>query len=180
MRARHDIEIVIASGDLDTLQLVKGKHIQVYTLRKGLNDTVLYDEDAVSERFGFGPEHVVDYKALRGDPSDNIPGVRGIGEKTATELIQTFGSLEEIYRVLESNPALLKERGVKARTTELLKKGKADAIFSKELASIRADVPIAFALPKRRWQLSEYTDRITALCDEYEFRALKARIGRAE
>src|SRR3989344_3611395 len=95
----RNIEIVIASGDLDTLQLVS-ERVSVYTLRKGLNDTVLYDEDAVCERFGFGPKHIIDYKSLRGDPSDNIPGVKGVGEKTATELIQIFGSLEEIYRAL--------------------------------------------------------------------------------
>src|SRR3989338_4619321 len=90
---RSDVEAVIASGDLDTLQLVDDKHVQVYTLRKGLSDTILYDDEAVLARFGFEPKHVVDYKALRGDPSDNIPGIRGIGEKTATELIKRFGSL---------------------------------------------------------------------------------------
>src|SRR3954465_13949559 len=90
---RSDIDIIIASGDMDTLQLVEGEHVRVYTLRKGLNDTIMYDEDRVRERYGFGPEHVTDYKALRGDPSDNIPGIKGIGEKIATELITLFGSI---------------------------------------------------------------------------------------
>ena len=88
-----DLEIVIASGDMDTLQLVKGKKVQVFTLKKGLNDTILYDEEKVNERFGFGPEYLPDYKGLRGDPSDNIIGVPGIGEKTATTLITAFGTI---------------------------------------------------------------------------------------
>ncbi|NDE68440.1 hypothetical protein EB052_02435, partial [bacterium] len=82
-----DVDIVIVSGDMDTLQLVTGKRVQVYTLKKGIKDTILYDEDAVRERFGFGPELLPDYKGLRGDPSDNIIGIKGIGEKTATTLI---------------------------------------------------------------------------------------------
>ena len=171
----RDIEVVIASGDLDTLQLVS-ERVSVYTLRKGLNDTVLYDEDAVRERFGFGPEQVVDYKALRGDPSDNIPGVKGIGEKTATDLIKAFSSLEEIYRVLETETKLFEDRGFKLRTIELLKKGKADAIFSKQLASIHTDAPVPFELPERRWRLDEHVDSVVTLCDELEFRALKERV----
>src|SRR6185312_7073784 len=78
-----NIEIVIASGDMDTMQLVDKKRVQVYTLRKGIKDTILYDEAGVVERFGFVPELLPDYKGLRGDPSDNIIGVKGIGEKTA-------------------------------------------------------------------------------------------------
>ena len=174
----RNIEIVIASGDLDTLQLVS-ERVSVYTLRKGLNDTVLYDEDAVRERFGFGPEHIIDYKSLRGDPSDNIPGVKGVGEKTATELIQIFGSLEEIYRALETEPRLFESKGFKSRTIELLKKGKADAVFSKQLASIHADAPVPFKLPERRWRFDEHADRVVALCDELEFRSLKERVRAA-
>ena len=94
------LDVVIASGDMDTLQLVDKKSVQVYTLRKGLQDTILYDEDKVRERFGFGPELLPDYKGLRGDPSDNIPGVVGIGEKTATILITEFGTLENLYKEL--------------------------------------------------------------------------------
>ena len=72
------VQILIASGDMDTLQLVDGQRVQVYTLKRGLNDTVTYDEAAVRERFGFAPLSIIDYKALRGDPSDNIPGIKGI------------------------------------------------------------------------------------------------------
>ena len=86
----NDLEILIVSGDMDTLQLVTGKKVRVYTLKRGINDTIIYDEEKVRERFGFPPEALPDYKGLRGDPSDNIIGIAGIGEKTGSELIQKF------------------------------------------------------------------------------------------
>src|SRR5665647_1413203 len=85
-----DLDIVIASGDMDTLQLVEGDKVQVYTLKKGINDTILYNEEKVKERFGFDPIYLPDYKGLRGDPSDNIIGIKGIGEKTASVLISKY------------------------------------------------------------------------------------------
>lgn len=173
---RTDVETIIASGDMDTLQLV-GPRVKVFTMRKGLSDTVMYTQEKVVERYGFGPEHVVDYKALRGDPSDNIPGVRGIGEKGATELIKEFGSIEQLYKELAKGTKNLEKRGVKARTIQLLLDQKANAVFSKELATIHPDVPIAFELPKRRWHMNEYASSINALCDEMEFRALKGRLA---
>ena len=87
-KREKEIKVIIASGDMDTLQLVKGEEVVVYTLKKGISDTIIYDEKTVNERYGFGPERIVDYKALKGDPSDNIIGIKGIGEKTATELIK--------------------------------------------------------------------------------------------
>ena len=174
-----DIEIVIASGDLDTLQLVDGSRVQVYTLRKGLNDTVMYDEKAVQERFGFGPKLIADYKGLRGDPSDNIKGVAGIGEKTATDLIKAFGSVEEIYEMLRKKQKEFNERGVKPRIAELLAEGEKDAKFSKMLATIRTDAPISFAIPEKEWGIENNLENILSLCDELEFRTLKERI-RAE
>ncbi|MCE9541671.1 hypothetical protein K8R03_03925 [Candidatus Kaiserbacteria bacterium] len=176
LAGRSDIETIIATGDMDTLQLI-GPHVRVFTLRKGLSDTVLYDADKVRERYGFGPEHVVDYKALRGDPSDNIPGVRGIGEKTGTELIQEFGSIEKLYAELAKGTEALTKRGVKPRTAQLLLDGKADAAFSKQLATIHPDVPIRFALPKQHWYMPEHSSTISALCDELEFKSLKSRLG---
>ncbi|HEY4503797.1 MAG TPA: DNA polymerase [Candidatus Paceibacterota bacterium] len=110
------IQVVIASGDMDTLQLVKDDKVLVYTLKKGIRDTILYDEKAVKSRFGFGPELLPDYKGLRGDPSDNIIGIAGIGEKTATILITKFGSIENIYKELE--------RGMSAGGDKKIDKGK--------------------------------------------------------
>mgnify|MGYP001580238901 FL=1 len=174
LSARRDLETIIATGDMDTLQLV-GPRVRVFTLRKGLSDTVIYDEEAVRERYGFGPERVVDYKALRGDPSDNIPGIKGIGEKTATELIKEFGSLDDIYRALEQNPDDFGKR-VKPRVVELLKTGKSDAAFSKTLATIHPNVPISFEFPKRQWHLSEHAETIMEMCDALEFKSLKERV----
>ncbi len=172
-RGREDVEIVIATGDMDTLQLIDGA-VAVFTLKKGINDTILYDSDRVHERYGFGPEHIVDYKALRGDPSDNIKGVKGIGEKTATELIEKFGSIEDIYEAIEKHESEFAKE-VKPRVLELLKGGKDDAFFSKKLATISTDAPIEFALPDHPWRLADHIGGITKMCDELEFRSLKER-----
>ena len=178
--ARSDLRTIIASGDMDTLQLV-GPRVSVYTMRKGISDTVLYDEAGVEARYGFGPGRVVDYKALRGDPSDNIPGVKGIGEKTATDLIKEFGSLDNVYKALEKDPEAFAKK-TKPRIAQLLKDGKANAAFSKSLATIRTDAPIQFELPKRPWHLTDHGASIATLLDELEFRALKQRLklGNAE
>jgi DNA polymerase-1 len=172
---RSDLEVIIASGDMDTLQLV-GPRTRVFTLRKGLSDTVMYDEQAVVDRYGFTAAQVVDYKALRGDPSDNIPGIKGIGEKTATELIKEFGTLEAMYRELEKGPEALEKRGVKPRIVQLLLAGKSDAAFSKQLATIHPEVPIHFELPKRHWHIEDHAGSIVPILDELEFRALKERL----
>ncbi len=113
-------DIIIASGDMDTLQLVDDKKVQVFTLKKGLNDTILYDEDKVKERFGFIPEFLPDYKGLRGDPSDNIIGIKGIGEKTATILIGEFGTIEKMYKALKKSPEQFKKLGMTDRVIKLL------------------------------------------------------------
>ena len=104
LKKDNDLKIIIASGDMDTMQLVDDKKVQIYTLKKGINDTILYDEDKVVARFGFRPNLLPDYKGLRGDPSDNIIGIKGIGEKTATELITKFGTVEEIYKKIKKEP----------------------------------------------------------------------------
>ncbi|MEK7124919.1 MAG: 5'-3' exonuclease H3TH domain-containing protein, partial [Patescibacteria group bacterium] len=96
VKKHKKLQTVIATGDLDTLQLVDGKRVVVFTLRKGIADTVTYDGSAVRERYGLSPEQMLDYKGLRGDPSDNIPGVPGIGDKTAATLIQRFTSMENL------------------------------------------------------------------------------------
>ncbi|MBV9159133.1 MAG: hypothetical protein JO019_00880, partial [Candidatus Kaiserbacteria bacterium] len=115
-------------------------------------------------------------KALRGDPSDNIPGVRGVGEKTATELIQKFGTIEKLYAELAKGPARLEKTGVKPRIVQLLIDGKGNAQFSKQLATIHPDVPIDFKLPTQFWHIQDHGTTITAFCDEFEFRSLKERL----
>ncbi len=176
LKEQKDIEIVIASGDMDTLQLVDGKKVQVYTLKKGIKDTVLYDEKGVIERYGFGPALIPDYKGLRGDPSDNIPGIAGIGEKSATELIVNFGSLEDIYTMLAAHTERFEKAGIKKRIVELLKEGEEEARFSKELATIRRDAPITFTLPASVWRASIQVEKIAALFSELGFRSLTSRV----
>ncbi len=173
---QKNLNIIIASGDMDTLQLVQGKKVQVYTLKKGLNDTILYDEDAVRGRFGFDPIFLRDYKGLRGDPSDNIVGVPGIGEKTATTLITTFGSIEDMYRALEKNRESFKKAGISDRTIDLLEKHKEEALFSKTLATIRHDAPVSFELPEESFMNHFSIEKALALCEKFEFRSLIPRI----
>lgn len=169
------IDIVIASGDMDTMQLVDDDYVKVYTLKKGIQDTVLYNEKAVKERFGFGPELLPDFKGLRGDPSDNIIGIAGIGEKSATDLIQNFGSIENIYKVLKKDRKKLEDKGIKKRIIDLLQEGEEEAKFSKMLATIRRDAPIAFALPDKNWRQGLDLDRALALFESLQFRTLAAR-----
>ena len=178
LKEEKGVDVIIASGDMDTLQLVQGKRVRVYTLKKGINDTILYDEKAVITRFGFGPKLIPDWKGLRGDPSDNIKGIPGIGEKTATELITCFGSIEKIYIALKKKngeEAFLK-KGIKARMIGLLKEHEEDARFSKSLATIRLDAPIAFTLPENVWRENIDMQKMLAMCDEFGFRTLKERI----
>ena len=178
LKEEKGVDVIIASGDMDTLQLIQGRRVQVYTLNKGINDTILYDEKAVITRFGFGPKLIPDWKGLRGDPSDNIKGIPGIGEKTATELITCFGSIEKIYIALKKKngeEAFLK-KGIKARMIGLLKEHEEDARFSKSLATIRLDAPIAFTLPENVWRENIDMQKMLAMCDEFGFRTLKERI----
>ncbi len=178
LRTKKDVDVIIASGDMDTLQLVDDEKVRVYTLKKGINDTILYDEKAVLARFGFLPALIPDYKGLRGDPSDNIKGVPGIGEKTATDLITNFGSIEKLYAALKKKGGeeLFVTKGIKPRIVNLLKEHEEDARFSKSLATIRLDAPIAFALPVSPWYHNVEMAKVLAMCDEFGFRTLRERI----
>ncbi len=179
MKKNDDLEIVIASGDMDTLQLVVGDKVKVFTLKKGIKDTVVYNEKAVFDRFGFGPEMIPDYKGLRGDPSDNIIGIKGIGEKTATTLITTFGSIEEMYKKLAKDEQAFLDAKITPRIIELLKNGEEEAFFSKTLATIRRDAPIDFVLPEKEWKTDLDMTQVSTLFSELEFRTLVARLKNA-
>lgn len=168
-------EVIISSGDMDTLQLVDGKKVQVFTLKRGLTDTVLYDEKAVKLRFGFGPKLLPDYKGLRGDPSDNIIGIAGIGEKTATTLITEFGTIEDIYKKLKKDKTAFKKAGVTDRIVKLLEEGEEEALFSKTLATIMRDVPVEFSLPEKKWIESVNLENVEKVCERFEFKTLAGR-----
>lgn len=172
------IKIIIASGDMDTMQLIDGKKVQVYTLKKGINDTILYDEDAVVTRFHFKPEMLPDYKGLRGDPSDNIIGIKGVGEKTAEILLTTFGTIEEIYKKLKAKGSeeSFKKAGISPRMIELLKANEDEALFSKTLATIRRDAPINFTLPEKTFWENADLKKVEKVFSQFEFRSLFARL----
>lgn len=176
-KKEKDLQVIIASGDMDTLQLVDGKRVQVFTLRKGITDTILYDEKAVKERFGFPPDLLPDYKGLRGDPSDNIVGIKGIGEKTATGLIKEFGTIENIYKALKKDRDLFIKKGFKERIVKLLEEGKEEALFSKVLAQIRYDAPVDFSLKETTWDNKFDTEKIAELFNELGFRSLLGRLN---
>lgn len=136
---RPDIDSIVLTGDADCLQLVDYNTF-VLSPHKGLSETLLYTEEEVKNKYGgLMPNQLIDYKALRGDPSDNIPGVKGIGEKGAIELLLNFKTLEGIYKNLESDT-------IRNRTRELLQEHEKDAIMSKSLATIVRDAPIDFKL----------------------------------
>jgi DNA polymerase-1 len=175
-RKNKDLDIVIASGDMDTLQLVEGEKIRVYTLKKGIKDTIIYNEKGVVERYGFGPKFLPDYKGLRGDPSDNIPGIKGIGEKTASELIQKFGSIEDIYKKLGKDKKQFSDAGIKERIIGLLESGEEEAKFSKMLGTIRRDAPIDFSIPEKTWKEAVDSEKVIAVWSDLEFRTLGARL----
>lgn len=172
-----EIRTVIASGDMDTLQLVDKEDVVVFTLKKG-NEGVLYTRKAVEERFGFGPEHIPDYKGFAGDTSDNIVGISGIGDKTATELIKKYGTIEGVYKVLRKDRQKLLDDGFKERIVKLLEEGEEEALFSKTLATIRSDAPVTFSFPEKKWLESINLENYEAACDMYEFKSLRNRLRR--
>lgn len=163
--AKQNIEIVIVTGDLDTLQLVNHL-VRVYTMKRGLTDMVIYDSEAVKEKYSLTPEQFIDYKALRGDPSDNIPGVPGVGEKTATQLLIKYDSIEGIFQHLDELPD---------RQRQLLKSNQENLKTNKRLVTIVCDVPIKLEL--KECTLHDY-DRPAAikLFQELEFKSLLPRL----
>lgn len=164
-----NIETIIVTGDMDTLQLVNGS-TKVYTMRRGLSDSHLYDEEKVFQRYGLSPAQIIDYKGLRGDPSDNIPGVKGIGEKTATDLLQKFETVEGVYEHIEQLKGAVKEK---------LERDKANAILSKELATIDCKAPIKFDLEKAH--IHDYDrEELVKLFSELNFYSLIKRLPQTD
>jgi len=172
-KKEKNLQVVIVTGDLDTLQLVEGEKVVVFTLRKGLTDTILYNEDQVKIRYGLRPDQVIDFKGLKGDPSDNIPGVPGIGEKTASMLIQEYGSMENLYKKIE------KEGGgnkLSPKLKEKLIENKDQAFFSKKLATIIRNVEIDFSLDKTDWRANSDRQEIEKIFKEFGFHSLVKRL----
>lgn len=137
---QQEISCFIATGDKDDLQLASDKTKVILTVtRSGLNETIIYDDAAVKEKYHVTPTEFIDVKALMGDPSDNIPGVKGIGEKTAMSLIEKHHNIEYIYENID-------DIGLKGAMLQKLKDGREMAFLSKELSTIDVNMPIEFSV----------------------------------
>jgi len=171
------IEILILTGDLDTLQLVD-KNIKVYALRRGMTDTMIYREKEVFERYELKPEQMIDYKGLRGDPSDNIPGVVGVGEKTAINLLKEFRTIENLYNKIEkiTDKQIEKHKFLTKKLVEKLKENKEMAFFSKRLATIREDVPIKVSLKDLDWKKDFDIGKAEQIFEQFHFKSLIKRL----
>lgn len=164
------LDTYILSGDLDTLQLVDG-NIRVYTLGRGIKETVIYDKERVISRFGITPEQMVDFKALAGDPSDNIPGVLGIGKKTAADLLKKFTSLENLFYEIEKSSA-----DIKPRIKELLLKNKEQALLARILVDLKKDVPLEVDIQNYRFRKFDQK-KVEEILKEFEFYSLINRLS---
>jgi len=170
-----DIENIIVTGDKDTFQLIDD-HTKVHTLRKGISDVVTYDVQLLKQRYGISPEQMIDFKAIAGDPSDNIPGVKGIGEKGALDLLKQFGSLDNIYKEIDKKGDKAK---LKPRYLKLLKEHKKEALLSKKLVTIVRNVPIEYDM--ERCKLQPYDkQKVFKLFKELEFKSLLARLPKVK
>lgn len=164
--SERGIETYIATLDTDLVQLV-GPRVKLFLFRPYQRDTVVYDEQKVIERWGFSPPYMVDFKALKGDQSDNIEGIRGVGEKTAAELIRRFGTVESVYEHVDEIKGALREK---------LLAGRERALANKELVRIRTDVPVSFDLDACKFGDFD-REAVAALFRELEFRVLAQRLA---
>ena len=157
----EDLETIILTGDKDAFQLVTEK-THVMTPVKGISQVVMYDPEQVKEKLGVRPDQVIDYKALCGDTSDNIPGVQGIGPKQASALLQKYDTLDNIYNHLDE---------LSTGQQKKLGEDKENAYMSQKLASIILDVPIDFELDRYRTHDIDY-NKVENLFEELEFKTM--------
>lgn len=167
-KAPKDVEVIILSNDQDMLQLTEITNVKVLRPASGpFVKEKIYDIKEVISKFGFEPLKIIDYKALRGDPSDNIPGVKGIGEKTAKDLLAQFNSLEDIYKNIEKID--------KERTKKLLAESAEESVLSKELATIDTNIPIQFDL--NAYIVHDYDiKKVEEVFAKYEFSSLLKKL----
>ena len=157
--------VTIVSGDLDCLQLVS-ESVEALVPRRGITDTFVYGPDQVRQRYGFEPAQLIDFKSLRGDTSDNIPGVPGVGDKTAAKLVQDFGSVEALLERVEELPEGRLKTSIKANADQIR--------LGKRMVTIVRNVPVDLDLETARWTRYDY-DKARAVFDRLEFRQLLSR-----
>lgn len=166
MTQSDEVHSYIVTGDRDTFQLI-GEDTSVITPHKGFKEIIIYTPEKVKEEFGITPEQFCDYKTLRGDTSDNIPGVRGIGEVTARELLQQFSTVEGIYENLEKlSPAVRKK----------MDEGRESAKMSKALVTLNSNVEIDFDLEACRTHNFNLQD-VMKIFEGFEFRSLIKKLN---
>lgn len=172
----NNLEVIILTGDQDTLQLVNGS-IKVAMPKMGVIKESLYDKSTVLGKFGLYPEQIIDYKALSGDSSDNIPGVKGIGEKTATALLREYKSIENIYKEIEQNEECFLQK-FSLSITKKLKDGKEMAQLSKALATIKTDLDLDFQLSKAK--IHDFDEKeVKKYLQQYNFKSLLKRLPKS-
>jgi DNA polymerase I len=167
MKTQSDVEVFIVTSDKDALQLV-GDNIFVLSPLKGGSANIIYTEAKVQEKFGLSPKQIIDLKALMGDPSDNIAGVKGVGQKTATKLLQQYNDLDGIYENIDE---------ITGSVNTKLTNDKDNAYFSKELVTLVHDVPIDFVFENTEITLDDLS-KATPLFEKLEFRSLINRMSR--
>ncbi len=167
---KSDLDVVIVTGDRDALQLVDDA-VTVLTSGRRFSDTIRYTPQLVREKYGLEPQQLIDLKALIGDRSDNIPGVRGVGEKGATEMLQTYGTLDAIYEHLDE---------LASRYQTALTAGRDDASLSRELGRIVTDAPVTLDLGSSRLGEGYDRRRVLELAQTLGFRSIVGRIPAAE
>ena len=132
-------KVVLVTGDKDAYQLLSDKNVSIYAGKKGITEFESIDADTVIEKLGVRPEQIIDYMALTGDAVDNIPGVKGIGEKTASKLLQQYGTLDNIYKHLHELTGKIKEQ---------IESQKDSAYLSRQLVTIKTDIPLSLSIEK--------------------------------
>ena len=180
--SNNDWECVVVTGDRDSLQLIdKNVHVKLVISKPGQTTATLYTEEKFREEYGFEPKKLIDLKALMGDSSDNIPGVAGVGPKTATDLLLKFGSLDGVYANLE-------DKSIRPKLREKLEKDKENAYLSYDLATIRPEAPIDFepmdavVQPYNRPELYKLFQKLefVRLIDKYGLRGAELDVPVAE
>jgi DNA polymerase I len=168
-KGNDNYEILIVTGDLDFLQLVN-EHVHVYRLQQGITSIAIYDSEAVRKRYGIEPGQILDFKAIKGDSSDNIKGVKGIGEIGALNLIKEFGSIKGIYENLDK---------LKEKTRKLFEEQRADLGVAYEISKIVCDIPFEKDVPQYHFAQIDY-EKMVGLFQELEFKSLIPKLPKVE
>jgi DNA polymerase-1 len=171
LRAEPPVPVMIVTGDRDAFQLIDGDGVvKVMATARGITDTKIYDRQAVIDRYGIAPESIPDFYGLKGDTSDNIPGIPGIGDKTASELIQTYGTLEDVLANVEQIKGAKRKENLIAHAE--------NARISKQLATVQRELPVEFDLAAESVREPDRS-RVREVFREYELRDPLRRLEEA-